>query len=161
MPPPPIKTYPAAPSIATHTHPHLSIDLDTSKRSQQLASSPPTMASRSSCILLAAAALAALVAVGSCASALSFKTGPGCSATKLVLIPSVAISEVEVKEKGADDFSELKEGPTGTWTLEGKAALKGPFSIRFAAKSGGYRVVDDAIPASFKSGSVYKTTLQV
>ncbi|XP_039817107.1 pollen allergen Phl p 2-like [Panicum virgatum] len=119
------------------------------------------MASRSSCILLAAAALAALVAVGSCASALSFKTGPGCSATKLVLIPSVAISEVEVKEKGADDFSELKEGPTGTWTLEGKAALKGPFSIRFAAKSGGYRVVDDAIPASFKSGSVYKTTLQV
>ncbi|RLN04830.1 pollen allergen Phl p 2-like [Panicum miliaceum] len=76
------------------------------------------MASRPSSILLAAAALAALVAVGSCLSALSFKIGPGCSATKLVLIPSVAISEVEVKKKGADDFSELKEGPTGTWMLE-------------------------------------------
>ena len=118
------------------------------------------MASRSSSILLAAAALASLLAVGSCA-AVSFKTGPGCSATKLVLIPSVAISEVEVKEKGADDFTALKEGPTGTWTLEGKEPLKGPFSIRFAAKSGGYRVVDDAIPTDFKSGSDYKTSLQV
>ena len=117
------------------------------------------MASRSSSILLAAAALAALLAVGS--SALTFKTGPGCSATKLVLIPSEAISEVEVKEKGADDFTALKEGPTGTWTLEGKEPLKGPFSIRFAAKSGGYRVVDDAIPTDFKSGSDYKTSLQV
>ncbi|TKW09307.1 hypothetical protein SEVIR_6G086080v4 [Setaria viridis] len=118
------------------------------------------MASRSS-ILLAAAVLAVLLAVGSCGSALTFKTGPGCSATRLVLIPSTAISEVEVKEKGASDFSELKEGPTGTWTLDSKAPLKGPFSIRFAAKSGGYRVVDDAIPASFKVGSVYKTSLQV
>ena len=113
------------------------------------------MASRSSSILLVAAALASLLAVGSCA-AVSFKTGPGCSATKLVLIPSEAISEVEVKEKGADDFSELKEGPTGTWTLEGKAALKGPFSIRFAAKSGGYRVVDDAIPAYWTTGLCYQ-----
>ncbi|PAN33341.1 hypothetical protein GQ55_6G014400 [Panicum hallii var. hallii] len=119
------------------------------------------MASRSSSILLAAAALAALLVVGSCASALTFKTGPGCSKTKLVLIPSAAISEVEVKEKGADDFTALKEGPTGTWTLEGKEALKGPFSIRFAAKSGGYRVIDDAIPTDFKSDSDYKTSMQV
>ncbi|RCV10833.1 hypothetical protein SEVIR_2G145900v4 [Setaria viridis] len=118
------------------------------------------MASSSS-FLLAAAALVALFAVGSCGAALTFKTGPGCSATRLVLIPSVAISEVEVKEKGANDFSELKESPAGTWTLDSTAPLKGPFSIRFAAKSGGYRVVDDAIPEGFKSGSVYKTSLQV
>ena len=118
------------------------------------------MASRSSSILLAAAALASLLAVGSCA-AVSFKTGPGCSATKLVLIPSEAISEVEVKEKGADDFTALKESPTNTWTLDSTTPLKGPFSIRFAAKSGGYRVVDHAIPTGFKSGPEYKTSLQL
>ena len=117
------------------------------------------MASRSSSILLVAAALASLLAVGSCA-AVSFKTGPGCSATKLVLIPSEAISEVEVK-KCADDFTALKESPTNTWTLDSTTPLKGPFSIRFAAKSGGYRVVDDAIPTGFKSGPEYKTSLQL
>ena len=100
------------------------------------------------------------MAVGSCGSALTFKTGPGCSETRLVLILSVAISEVEVK-KCADDFTALKESPTNTWTLDSTTPLKGPFSIRFAAKSGGYRVVDDAIPTDFKSGSDYKTSLQV
>ncbi|OEL27442.1 hypothetical protein BAE44_0011539 [Dichanthelium oligosanthes] len=118
------------------------------------------MASSSS-ILLAAVALTALFAVGSCGAALSFKAGSGCTPSRLVLIPSVAISEVEVKEKGADDFTELKEGPTGTWTLDGKAPLKTPLSVRFAAKSGGYRVIDDAIPAGFKSGAVYKTSMQL
>ncbi|KAF8668410.1 hypothetical protein HU200_052218 [Digitaria exilis] len=118
------------------------------------------MASSSSTILLAAVAMAALFAVGSCA-ALTFKAGPGCSDKKLVLIPSIAISEVEVKEKGADDFTELKESPAGTWTLDSKTPLKTPLSVRFAAKSGGYRVVDDAIPAGFKSGASYKTSLQL
>ncbi|OEL26397.1 hypothetical protein BAE44_0012584 [Dichanthelium oligosanthes] len=68
---------------------------------------------------------------------------------------------MDVKEKGANDFTELKESPANTWTLESKAQLLGPLSVRFAAKSSGYPVVDDAIPAGFKVGSDYRTSLQL
>uniref|UniRef100_A0A0D9WSX2 Expansin-like CBD domain-containing protein n=1 Tax=Leersia perrieri TaxID=77586 RepID=A0A0D9WSX2_9ORYZ len=119
-----------------------------------------SMASSSS-LLLAAATLAAILAVGSCGTAVTFKVGEGSSSNKLVLVTNVAIGEVEVKEKGAKDWVELKESSTNTWTLTGSAALKGPFSVRFAVKNAGYRVVDDVIPAEFKVGSVYKTTIQV
>ncbi|XP_040380716.1 pollen allergen Phl p 2-like [Oryza brachyantha] len=118
------------------------------------------MASSSS-LLLAAAVLAALLAVGSCGTALTFTVGEGSSSTSLKLVTNVAISEVEVKEKGAPDWTELKESPTNTWTLDSKAPLKGPFSVRFAVKNAGYRVVDDVIPAEFKAGSVYKTSIQI
>ncbi|RLN05379.1 pollen allergen Phl p 2-like [Panicum miliaceum] len=84
------------------------------------------MASTRSSILLAATVLAALLAVGSCASSwLTLKAGPGCSATKLVLIPSVPIPDVAVKEKGANDFTPLRRGRPAPGP-RGKAALKGP-----------------------------------
>ncbi|XP_006656335.1 pollen allergen Lol p 2-A-like [Oryza brachyantha] len=112
-------------------------------------------------ILLTAATLAALLAIGSCATELTFTVGKGSSANSLALVTNVAISEVEVKEKGASDWTELKESPTNTWTLDSKAALKGPFSVRFAVKNAGYRVVDDVIPAEFKTGSVYKSGIKI
>jgi hypothetical protein len=118
------------------------------------------MASGSS-ILLVAVALAALLTIGSCGSELTFEIGARSNPTNLVLIPSTAISAVEVKEKGATGFVAFKEGPTGTWSLGCTEPLEGPFSIRFADKSGGHHVVDDAIPANYEVGSVYKTGLQV
>ncbi|CAO2186695.1 unnamed protein product [Urochloa humidicola] len=119
------------------------------------------MASRSS-ILLAAAALAALLAVGSCAP-LSFQVGKGSKSGHLILTPNIAtISDVEIKEHGGDDFSfTLKEGPKGTWTLDTKSPLKYPLCIRFATKSGGYRIADDVIPENFKAGTTYKTTISI
>ncbi|CAO2205559.1 unnamed protein product [Urochloa humidicola] len=120
------------------------------------------MASRSS-ILLAAAALAALFAVGSCTTPLTFQVGKGSKPGHLILTPNVAtISDVEIKEHGGDDFSfTLKEGPKGTWTLDTKSPLKYPLCIRFATKSGGYRIADDVIPEGFKAGTTYKTTLSI
>uniref|UniRef100_J3MGK0 Expansin-like CBD domain-containing protein n=1 Tax=Oryza brachyantha TaxID=4533 RepID=J3MGK0_ORYBR len=76
------------------------------------------MASLSSSLLLTAAVLATLLAVGSCGTGLTF-------------------------------------------TLESKAPLNGPFSVRFLVKNGGYRVIDDVIPEEFKAGSVYKTSIQI
>ncbi|RLN04776.1 pollen allergen Phl p 2-like [Panicum miliaceum] len=115
------------------------------------------MASTRSSILLAAAVLAALLAVGSCASSwLTLKAGPGCSATKLVLIPSVPIPMWRSRRR-APTLHAAQGGADRTWTLEGKAALKGPFTVRFSTEYSGDRVMDDVIPASFKSGSVYKT----
>ena len=120
------------------------------------------MASLSSYFLLAAVALAALFAVGSCGTELTLTIGKDSSSTKLSLITNVAISEVSVKPKGATDFSDdLKESPANTFTLDSKEPIKGPISFRFAAKAGGYRVVDDVIPADFKAGAVYKTGEQV
>ena len=120
------------------------------------------MASLSSYFLLAAVALAALFAVGSCGTELTLTIGKDSSSTKLSLITNVAISEVSVKPKGATDFSDdLKESPAKTFTLDSKEPIKGPISFRFAAKAGGYRVVDDVIPADFKAGAVYKTGEQV
>uniref|UniRef100_J3MGJ8 Expansin-like CBD domain-containing protein n=2 Tax=Oryza brachyantha TaxID=4533 RepID=J3MGJ8_ORYBR len=107
------------------------------------------------------AVLATLLAVGSCGTALTFTVGKGSGSTSLSLVTNVAISEVEVKEKGAADWSELKESSTNTWTLSSKAPLKGPFSVRFLVKNGGYRVIDDVIPAEFKVGSAYKTSIQI
>ena len=120
------------------------------------------MASLSSYFLLAAVALAALFAVGSCGTELTLTIGKDSSSTKLSLITNVAISEVSVKPKGATDFSDdLKESPANTFTLDSKEPIKGPISFRFAAKAGGYRVVDDVIPADFRAGAVYKTGEQV
>ena len=108
------------------------------------------------------AALAALLAVGSCGTLLTWTVGKGSSSTRLVLVANAAISEVSVKPKGATDFSDdLKESPANTFTLDSKEPIKGPISFRFAAKAGGYRVVDDVIPADFKAGVVYKTGEQV
>ena len=120
------------------------------------------MASRSS-ILLAMVMLAALFVVGLCTTPLTFQVGKGSKPGHLILTPNVAtISDVEIKEHGGDDFSfTLKEGPTGTWTLDTKASLKYPLCIRFAVKSGGYRIADDVIPADFKAGTTYKTTLSI
>ncbi|WVZ52970.1 hypothetical protein U9M48_003968 [Paspalum notatum var. saurae] len=119
------------------------------------------MASSSSS-LLAIAMMATLLAVGSCGSALTLTIGKGSSPTSLVLVTNVAISEVSIKEKGAMDWSDdLKESPANTWTLKSKEPLKGPISVRFAVKNGGYRVVDDVIPAGFKLGSAYKTGVQI
>jgi hypothetical protein len=127
-----------------------------------LARLPRAMAFRSS-ILLAMVALATLFAVGSCTTPLTFQVGKGSKPGHLVLTPNVAtISDVEIKEHGGDDFSfTLNEGPTGTWTLDTKTPLKYPLCIRFAVKSGGYRIADDVIPANFKAGTTYKTTLSI
>jgi hypothetical protein len=117
------------------------------------------MASLSSFLL--ATAVAALLVIGSYATELTFKVGQGSSTTSLNLITNVAISEVEVKEKGAGDWTGLKESSANTWTLKTGAKLKGPFSVRFLVKNGGYRVVDDVIPEAFKVGSVYKSGIQL
>ncbi|WVZ91155.1 hypothetical protein U9M48_037360 [Paspalum notatum var. saurae] len=119
------------------------------------------MASSSS-FLLGAAVVATLLVVGSCGPALTLTIGKGSSDTNLEIVTNVAISEVSIKEKGAMDWSDdLKESPTNTWTLKSKEPIKGPISVRFAVKNGGYRVVDDVIPASFKPGSVYNTGVQI
>jgi hypothetical protein len=120
------------------------------------------MASRFS-IMLATTALATFFVIGSCTTPLTFKVGKGSKPGHLVLTPNIAtISEVEIKEHGGDDFSfELKEGPAGTWTLDTKAPLKYPLCIRFAVKSGGYRIADDVIPENFKADTTYKTTLSI
>uniref|UniRef100_A0A0E0Q168 Expansin-like CBD domain-containing protein n=1 Tax=Oryza rufipogon TaxID=4529 RepID=A0A0E0Q168_ORYRU len=90
-----------------------------------------------------AVAVAALLVVGSCATEVTFKVGEGSSGKSLELVTNVAISEVEIKEKGGKDWVALKESSTNTWSLKSEAALKGPFSVRFLVKNGGYRVVDD------------------
>jgi len=149
-------------NIDRHTHPSIPLHRSINKQGSAnlLASSP--MASLSSYFLLAAVALAALFAVGSCGTELTLTIGKDSSSTKLSLITNVAISEVSVKPKGATDFSDdLKESPANTFTLDSKEPIKGPISFRFAAKAGGYRVVDDVIPADFKAGAVYKTGEQV
>ncbi|KAF0904694.1 hypothetical protein E2562_036160 [Oryza meyeriana var. granulata] len=99
--------------------------------------------------------------MASLSSILLAAVGEGSSSSSLDLITNVAISEVEVKEKGAKDWTGLKESSANTWTLKSEAPLEGPFSVRFLVKNGGYRVVDDVIPASFKAGSVYKGGIQL
>uniref|UniRef100_A0A0E0E4V2 Expansin-like CBD domain-containing protein n=1 Tax=Oryza meridionalis TaxID=40149 RepID=A0A0E0E4V2_9ORYZ len=116
----------------------------------------------------------------------TFKVGEGSSGTSLELVTNVAISEVEIKEKGGKDWVALKESSTNTWAIksetplkgpfsvrflvknggyrvvdDSEAALKGPFSVRFLVKNGGYRVVDDVIPESFTAGSEYKSGINV
>ncbi|KAG0550639.1 hypothetical protein BDA96_01G355500 [Sorghum bicolor] len=119
------------------------------------------MASSSS-FLLAMAALAALLAVGSCSTLMTWTIGKDSTSTRLVLVASADVSEVAVKDKGATDFSDdLKESPAKTFTYESKEPIKGPLSVRFAVKGQGYRTTDDVIPADFKPGSVYKTKEQV
>ncbi|XP_052153438.1 pollen allergen Phl p 2-like [Oryza glaberrima] len=108
-----------------------------------------------------AVAVAALLVVGSCATELTFKVAEGSSAKSLELVTNVAISEVEVKEKGGKDWVALKESSSNTWTLKSESPLKGPFSVRFLVKNGGYRVVDDVIPESFIAGSEYKSGIQL
>uniref|UniRef100_A0A0D3GJK9 Expansin-like CBD domain-containing protein n=1 Tax=Oryza barthii TaxID=65489 RepID=A0A0D3GJK9_9ORYZ len=105
--------------------------------------------------------LAALLVVGSCATEVTFKVGEGSSGKSLELVTNVAISEVEIKEKGGKDWVALKESSTNTWSLKSEAALKGPFSVRFLVKNCGYRVVDDVIPKSFTAGSEYKSGINV
>ena len=119
------------------------------------------MASSSS-FLLAMAALAALLAVGSCGTLLTWTVGKGSSSNRLVLVANAAISEVSVKDKSATEWSDdLKESPAKTFTFDSKEPIKGPISVRFAVKGRGYRTTDDVIPAGFKPGSVYKTKEQV
>ncbi|XP_052160515.1 pollen allergen Lol p 2-A-like [Oryza glaberrima] len=108
-----------------------------------------------------AVAVAALLVVGSCATEVTFKVGEGSSGKSLELVTNVAISEVEIKEKGGKDWVALKESSTNTWSLKSEAALKGPFSVRFLVKNCGYRVVDDVIPKSFTAGSEYKSGINV
>uniref|UniRef100_A0A0E0ACV2 Expansin-like CBD domain-containing protein n=1 Tax=Oryza glumipatula TaxID=40148 RepID=A0A0E0ACV2_9ORYZ len=91
----------------------------------------------------------------------TFKVGEASSGKSLELVTNVAISEVEIKEKGSKDWVALKESSTNTWTIKSEAPLKGPFSIRFLAKNGGYRVVDDVIPESFTAGSEYKSGINI
>ena len=91
----------------------------------------------------------------------TFKVGEGSSGKSLELVTNVAISEVEIKEKGDKDWVALKESSTNTWSLKSEATLKGPFSVRFLVKNGGYRVVDDVIPESFTAGSEYKSGINV
>jgi len=92
-------------NIDRHTHPSIPLHRSINKQGSAnlLASSP--MASLSSYFLLAAVALAALFAVGSCGTELTLTIGKDSSSTKLSLITNVAISEVSVKPKGATDFS--------------------------------------------------------
>uniref|UniRef100_A0A0E0ACV7 Expansin-like CBD domain-containing protein n=1 Tax=Oryza glumipatula TaxID=40148 RepID=A0A0E0ACV7_9ORYZ len=167
-----------------------------------------------------AVAVAALLVVGSCATEVTFKVGEGSSGKSLELVTNVAISEVEIKEKGGKDWVALKESSTNTWslkifsdsnrngaaaayatvvaiqltqkaecpqimfipspapnggkdwvalkesstntcTIKSEAPLKGPFSVRFLVKNGGYRVVDNVIPESFTAGSEYKSGINI
>ncbi|EAZ01975.1 hypothetical protein OsI_24009 [Oryza sativa Indica Group] len=79
----------------------------------------------------------------------------------LELVTNVAISEVEIREKGGKDWVALKESSTNTCTIKSEAPLKGPFSVRFLVKNGGYRVVDNVIPESFMAGSKYKSGINI
>ncbi|EES16606.1 pollen allergen Lol p 2-A [Sorghum bicolor] len=113
----------------------------------------------SSSFLLVVVVLAALFAVSSCDNppAITFTIGKDSSSTKLSFATDVAISEVAVKQNGAENWSDnLKESPVKTFTLDSKDPIKGPITIRFADKDGGYHVLVDIIPADFKAGSVYK-----
>ncbi|BAF20201.2 Os06g0662900 [Oryza sativa Japonica Group] len=65
-----------------------------------------------------AVAVAALLVVGSCATEVTFKVGEGSSGKSLELVTNIAISEVEIKEKGGKDWVALKESSTNTWSLK-------------------------------------------
>ncbi|KAG8088090.1 hypothetical protein GUJ93_ZPchr0010g10133 [Zizania palustris] len=111
-------------------------------------------------ILLAAVTLVAMLAVGSCGTDFTVHVEKGSCPTKLSLVTNVEVSEVEIREKGSNDFLECKGSGT-KWTIESKEPLKGPFAVRLTLKNGGYRVDDAAIPEEWKVDSVYKTKIQV
>jgi hypothetical protein len=119
------------------------------------------MASSSS-FLLAAVALAVLFA-GSCAKEeLTFKAGPDCSDKHIVITPNLPIKELEIKEKGADDFTSMTEGKDKSWIFDSTKPLKGPMGVRFAGNFGGYRVADNFLPTKdIKPGTVYKTGVSI
>ncbi|XP_006657222.1 pollen allergen Phl p 2-like [Oryza brachyantha] len=110
----------------------------------------------SSPYLLVAATLVAHLVVASCATELTFTVS---SSTSLTLVTKGAVSEVEIKEQGANEWTSLKESPANTWTFDSKATLKGPISVRFLVKNGGYRVIDNIIPAEYDVGSVYRSSV--
>ncbi|EES10282.1 hypothetical protein BDA96_05G236200 [Sorghum bicolor] len=119
------------------------------------------MASSSS-FLLAMAALAALFAVGLCGNSVTLTVGKGTTPTytHLVLVANLPIHELAIREKGAAEFlDDMKESPAKTFTQDSKAPLKGPLSVRFAVKGGGYRNRDEIFPVGLKPGAVINTNI--
>ncbi|XP_062209957.1 major pollen allergen Cyn d 1-like [Phragmites australis] len=123
------------------------------------------MASSSS-QLAVAVALALLVGGAWCATPgtkIAFHVENGSSPNNLKLLvkdAAVDIVEVDVKEKGSNEFLPMKQSSGTIWTLDTPKPLKGPLSIRLTAKGGGMRVEDDVIPADWKAGTAYNSKLQ-
>ncbi|KAL6847581.1 hypothetical protein ACP4OV_022607 [Aristida adscensionis] len=70
------------------------------------------------------------------------------------------IVQLDLKEKGSNDFVPLKQSWGAIWRLDTPKPLKGPFSIRLTSESGAKLVQDDVIPADWKPNTVYKSNLQ-
>ncbi|KAG8051936.1 hypothetical protein GUJ93_ZPchr0001g30126 [Zizania palustris] len=68
---------------------------------------------------------------------------------------------VSLKEKGSDEWKDLKESWGAIWRLDTPKPMKGPFSVRISTESGKELVADDIIPADWKADSVYKSDLQL
>ncbi|KAG8045256.1 hypothetical protein GUJ93_ZPchr0008g11890 [Zizania palustris] len=70
------------------------------------------------------------------------------------------IVQVSLKEKGCDEWKDLKESWGAIWRLDTPKPLKGPFSIRIATESGTKLVADDIIPSDWKPDALYKSDIQ-
>ncbi|KAL6661829.1 hypothetical protein ACP70R_001213 [Stipagrostis hirtigluma subsp. patula] len=117
------------------------------------------MASSSSMALMAFVVLA-LMASGAWCASISFAV-KSYEADKFELAvknSAKEISEVDIKEKGSNDFQPMKKFGD-VWCIKTSQKLKGPISVRLTCAGGGKRVQDDVIPEAAKAGSSYESTL--
>ncbi|KAF0932816.1 hypothetical protein E2562_012148 [Oryza meyeriana var. granulata] len=71
------------------------------------------------------------------------------------------IVEVDLKEKGSEEWKALKESWGAIWWLDTPKPLKGPFSIRLTTEFGVKLVADDIIPSDWKPNAFYKSDLWI
>ncbi|BAF10601.1 Os03g0106700 [Oryza sativa Japonica Group] len=70
------------------------------------------------------------------------------------------VVEVEIKEKGSEEWKALKESWGAIWRIDTPKPLKGPFSVRVTTEGGEKIIAEDAIPDGWKADSVYKSNVQ-
>uniref|UniRef100_A0A0D9VND4 Expansin-like EG45 domain-containing protein n=1 Tax=Leersia perrieri TaxID=77586 RepID=A0A0D9VND4_9ORYZ len=68
---------------------------------------------------------------------------------------------VDLKEKGSEEYKELKESWGAIWRLDTPKPLKGPFTIRITTESGEKLIAEDIIPNDWKADALYKSELQL
>ncbi|EEC74349.1 hypothetical protein OsI_09652 [Oryza sativa Indica Group] len=70
------------------------------------------------------------------------------------------VVEVEIKEKGSEEWKALKESWGAIWRIDTPKPLKGPFSVRVTTEGGEKIIAEDAIPDGWKADNVYKSNVQ-
>jgi hypothetical protein len=90
---------------------------------------------------------------------IAFKVDQGANPFYFNVLIEYEDGDVELREAGSSTWAPMAHNWGAMWRLNNGKRLKAPFSLRLTSDSGRVLVAPNAIPAAWKPGKAYRSSV--